>query len=193
MSETHAEIRCEASAMALWWDLVREAEAEIEQRLDEDMESYLVFLLMRHLGSVGLGQRVMALDYLSALQADGGRRRHGLQEVGDACLLLSGFFPEQAERRRVPLSYFLNLGRSAYDELAECLRAGMEALYRQLSWGFADLVAVLSAIRRRVPDQAGPSPLLAFELARAPGPWQLQRAEQAFPGAVLIEASMRPC
>src|SRR2546430_6955889 len=104
--------------MELWTDLVHEAERGAATRLDEELESYLVFLLMGHTRDVQLGRNAVALDYLLARAESGTRLKQELREVGDRCLLLAGLYPEQAERRLVSIRYFLELGSHAYDELA---------------------------------------------------------------------------
>ena len=93
--------------LALWTDLVREAESAVGTRLDEELESYLVFLLIAHTRDVHLHGNAVALDYLLARAGGGTQRREELRQVGDRCLLLAGFYPEQAERRMVTVDYFL--------------------------------------------------------------------------------------
>lgn len=97
-----------------WYLLVQEAGTHTRPALDVERESYLVFLLMRHLRDVALGARPVAIDYLEALSRSGSVRGERLQALGDQCLLLAGWYPEQARRRRVSLDYFVRLGQGAY-------------------------------------------------------------------------------
>jgi hypothetical protein len=133
--------------VAQWHALISEAEATSPHRLDETQQSYLVFTLMRFCGRPRFVERVMALDYLHALVAGNSAQCDQLRDVGDQCLLFSGLFPEIAERRMVRVSYFVNLGRSAYDQLS--LRAGLqgESLYTHLARSFIAIVEVLHAVR----------------------------------------------
>jgi hypothetical protein len=79
------------NATALWQDLVREGEQRCGAQLDENSESWLVFTLMRHLGSTGLAEPAMALTYLEALHTAGSAQRSlALQDVGERCLLIAG-------------------------------------------------------------------------------------------------------
>ena len=165
--------------LALWTDLVQEAEQGAATRLDEELESYLVFLLMGHTRDVQLGRNAVALDYLLARAESGRRLKQELRDVGDRCLLLAGLYPEQAARRLVNVGYFLDLGSRAYDELAHALNAGIAQLYDHLAQAFARLVRVLMQVRRRVRDI---EPLLLHECTTGGG---AQRDAQ-FPGAVLL-------
>ena len=102
------------SATAQWHALVGEAEQACATRLGEELESYLVFLLMRYTESPEIANSVLALDYLHSMEAIGHLRETQLREVGDKCLLYSGLFPARAERRRVNSSYYVKLGMGAY-------------------------------------------------------------------------------
>ena len=172
--------------MALWTDLVHEAEHGAATRLDEDLESYLVFLLMGHTRDVQLHRGAVALDYLLARAQSGTRHKQELREVGDRCLLLAGLYPEQAQRRLVNISYFLDLGSCAYEELSNALSASIAQLYGQLARAFAHLVRVLMEMRRQVRDVA---PLVLHELCTSGR--GLDRDPQ-FPGLVLLPGNAAP-
>lgn len=166
--------------LALWTDLVHEAEHGAATRLDEDLESYLVFLLMGHTRDVQLGRNAVALDYLLARAETGARLRQELRDVGDRCLLLAGLYPEQAQRRLVNIRYFLEVGSHAYGELASALRAGVADLYGHLAQAFSHLVRVLMELRRRMHEIA---PLVLHELCTT---GQGVDRDPMFPGAVLL-------
>jgi hypothetical protein len=151
----------------LWHDLVREGEQRAQQRLDEDAESYLVFTLMRHHRDAPLAHRTMALELLEALQRSGRRREDELRDVGDRCLLLAGFYPDLAQRRRVDLGYFIALGRGAYAQLADEMRAALARLYAQLAEDFDRLVQVLMAVRGLSGEWRGPDAFARHDLALA--------------------------
>ncbi len=179
-------ILTENAVTALWHDLVREAEQRGRAPLDAELESYLVFLLMRHLRDARLGDHVLALDYLQALQQRGTQRGQELRDVGDRCLLIAGLYPHQAEQRLVSLDYFIALGANAYSELAARARNAVADLYEQLASGFARLVRVLVELRR-IANADALSALSRHALAIAdPG------IAHDFPGAVaLAPASQR--
>ena len=175
-----ADILTRETVTALWQELVRDAERKAGRPLGEDLESYLVFTLMRHYRDAPLAHRVVALEWLEALQRDGRQREDELRDVGDRCLLIAGLYPELAQRRRVPLAYFVDVGRSAYDQLASELRAALAELYAQLARAFAQLVRVLVEVRQLSGEWQGLAPLDRHALA-------LQAGEpDAFAGAILV-------
>ncbi len=141
------------SAAAQWHALVGEAARRCRRTLDEDLESYLVFLLMRFAGEAGLTARVMALDYLRALDTHGSQRGARLRDVGDRCLLFCGLFPGLGARRRVSPGYFVGLGRSAYREAAAARARSQRRLFERLSAAFVVLTDVLQATRAAAPDE----------------------------------------
>jgi hypothetical protein len=137
----------EPTATAQWHALVSEAEAACQHRLDPALESYLVFLLMRFVEKPELAGGALALDYLRGMESAGGVRRDRLRAVGDQCLLYAGLFPQRAERRLVRISYFVALGRTAYQAVAESVRHQGAEVYAQLSDDFTSLRDVLQATR----------------------------------------------
>src|SRR3972149_2043816 len=124
---------------AQWHALVNEAQAAADCQLDQELESYLVFVLMRFADRPELAARIFALDFLKGTLAAGHVRQTRLRDVGDQCLLYSGLFPEQAEQRHVSVNYFVDLGRTAYQELAALLEHGSAAMFAQLASGFVSL------------------------------------------------------
>lgn len=135
------------TSTAQWHALVSEAEQACATRLDEELESYLVFLLIRFTARPDLASRVLALDFLNSLDVHGRMQEEQLRDVGDQCLLYSGFYPEQAQRRLVRSAYFVDLGRSAYGMLAERLRHATAEVYGQLAHAFVNLRDVLQTMR----------------------------------------------
>ena len=130
----------------LWHDLVLEGEQKRNLELGEELESYLVFALMRHLGDDTLASRIMALDWLQASEAPAQSGAEALREVGDRCLLVAGLFPKLAERRRVDGDYFVRLGRGAYAGAAQRTRRADASLLANLVEAFHSLVDVLRAL-----------------------------------------------
>lgn len=150
-----SQIELQPTTTALWHALVNEAELAADQPLDTELESYLVYLLMRYTDRPEIARQVMALDFLASQLASGQLREDRLRDVADACLLYSGLYPQRAERRRVRASYYVDLGRSAYMQLSGITLQQIATLYNRLSDSFVQLMDVLSAIRRfhRKPDR----------------------------------------
>jgi hypothetical protein len=156
-----------------WQALVAEAEALSGVQLDEDLESYLVFTLMRYLRRPEMTQRILALDFLEAFQQSHPQRNEALRDVGDQCLLFSGLFPRRAERRRVRVSYYVKLGRSAYQNLADSLSKTAD-LFAHLAEEFIAAMDTLQAIRVLGQQTTGLLPAQAYEL------WQDTASRQAY-------------
>lgn len=152
------------SATAQWHALVGEAEQACATRLGEDLESYLVFLLMRYTESPEIANSVLALDYLHSMEAVGHLRETQLREVGDKCLLYSGLFPARAERRRVNSSYYVKLGMGAYAALATALAQLKAKLFEDLSQQFVKLMDILQTMRELGNGKPCLQPLQAMEL-----------------------------
>jgi len=153
------------TSTAQWHALVSEAQSACGCILHEELESYLVFLLMRFADKPHMLARVLALDYLNSNKAAAGHgRQQQLRDVGDHCLLFSGLFPQQAERRMVKVSYFVDLGRVAYQQIADLTASGMTALYAELAREFVSLMDILQTMRELQGSQSGLTPINAFEL-----------------------------
>lgn len=148
---------------AQWHALVAEAQQACQHHLDEHLESYLVFMLIRFTERADLLARAMALEFLDAQADHGSQQPDRLRDVGDKCLLFSGLFPRLAEKRLVRVSYFVRLGRSAYHQLAARLDHRSDCLYAQLAEAFVPVMDVLQAMRG-LSGQPVLGPLAAAEL-----------------------------
>lgn len=137
----------QGSAAELWQALVREACSRCGQALDEAQESYLVFVLLRHQRDGHLLARTQALEWLDAQLRVGSARSDALRDVGDRCLLIAGLFPALAQRRRVSVEYFVDLGRGAYQGVADSGRSAYADLFAQLASTYHQLVRTLRAVR----------------------------------------------
>jgi len=131
----------------VWQALVQEAAARAGRPLDETEESYLVFVLLRYQKDAWLLSHIQGLDWLHAQQQVGSARVEALRDVGDRCLLVAGLFPDLAQRRRVSVDYFIDIGRGAYQGAAEAARRAYASLYEQLARGYRDLVLTLGEMR----------------------------------------------
>ena len=131
----------------LWQSLVHEAGERLHAPLDESRESYLVFVLLRYQRDDSLLARTLALEWFAAQANVGSARADALRDVGDRCLLIAGLFPGLAERRRVGVDYFIDLGRGAYLEVAQASRDAYAALFEQLARSYRELVRTLRAMR----------------------------------------------
>lgn len=130
-----------------WHALVNEAQAATRLILNENTESYLVFLLMRFSQGPKLVESIVALDFLESMHRPRPLQMQFLRDVGDKSLLFCGLFPGIAERRHVSLNYFFDLGQAAYLTVGELEKKHSADLYFQLSEQFATLQQILQAMR----------------------------------------------
>ena len=144
--------------VALWHDIVHEAEAACETTLQHELEAYLVFLLNRYINKPEIAKQAMATALMQALEFSPRTRESALQGVGDTCLLFSGLFPGIAEKRRVKISYFVSLGRGAYFSISK----KNDDLYHLLSQQFVSIMDILQAIRSQTHGDL--LPLEAYDL-----------------------------
>ena len=158
----------EPTAQAQWQSLVHEAQSACDHHLDETLESYLVFLLMRFAARPHCTARIMAEDYLRSQALQGEQRAEKLRDVGDHCLIFSGLFPQLAERRLVRISYFVNIGRSSYRQLADVLDRSWSSVYQNLSDAFIILMDILHAMRG-LDGESVLTPLQAMDLWQETG------------------------
>jgi len=141
------ELILHPTEISQWHALVNEAQAATSLVLDENTESYLVFLLMRFAQGPKLIESVLALDFLESMQALPQRRIELLRDVGDKSLLFCGLFPGIAEKRHLNLSYFIDMGQTAYLTVSEMEDYQTADLFLQLSTKFLNLQQVLQAMR----------------------------------------------
>ena len=130
-----------------WHALVNEAQASTRLILNESMESYLVFLLMRFSQTTQLIESVLAIDFLDSIHMTGRRQIELLRDVGDKSLLLCGLFPGMAARHHVGLNYFTDMGQAAYLTVGELQERNMAELYLQLGNQFSTMKQILQAMR----------------------------------------------
>jgi len=136
----------QASPVALWHSLICDAEAAATYHLDEELQSYVVFLLMRFADNPDISNKILALEYIKSLNCHGRRHHDRLRDVGDTCLLYAGLFPGRAKRKRVSSHYFTDLGRGAYQVLSDNPAHVQHQVYQRLSETFVHITHILQAI-----------------------------------------------
>ena len=130
-----------------WHALVYEAQAASKLILNEDTESYLVFLLIRFTQTTELIESILALDFLESMQQENKRPVDQFQSLGDKSLLLSGLFPGITEKRGVCSDYYSKLGQAAYQTAGKFEDHPQAPLYLTLSEEFFNLQQILQAMR----------------------------------------------
>ncbi|HKY70170.1 MAG TPA: hypothetical protein VJ205_04670 [Gammaproteobacteria bacterium] len=135
------------TSTASWYSLLLDAQKASNTSLIEEIESYLVFLLMRFVQKPELASSVLGLEFINALQNLSATRQARLQEVGDKCLLLTGLFPERTQKKQLKMSYFVHLGQIAYRMLSLSEPKNLAKLYDNLCVQFVPAMDVLQATR----------------------------------------------
>ena len=126
-------------------------------------EHYLVQLLATY-ASQSIDDAPLGLKLLEALGATPRERRERLREVGDTSLFVSGFWSDSFAHRAVDVDYYIDLGGSAYGELARTgpgwRRDPNCDVYGALSENFARFVDVLALISRRIMPPSSPQDIV---------------------------------
>lgn len=143
------------TSVALWQEIIKGAENRCSVVLKDELEIYLVSLLIRFTNKPEVAKQIMATAFLNALHTAKNERSVSLQLVGDQCLIFAGLFPKAAEKKLVKLNYFVDLGRSAYSQISHATND----LFGSLSLEFVVLMDVLQSIR----SSHDLSPLEAYE------------------------------
>jgi hypothetical protein len=159
-----------STPIALWHDIIHEAEAACTVSLKEEVEAYLVYLLVRYVDKPEMVKQVIASEFMEGLKYSPHKRAQAMQDVGDKCLLFSGLFPQMAEKRLVKISYFVNIGQSAYETLSKTHTDVYGLLARQ----FVSLMDILQAIRRYSKEISDLLPMQAYDL------WNEAGSQRAF-------------
>lgn len=150
--------------VAQWYELITEAESTCSIKLGEQVESYLVFMLMRFLQKPDIAHSTLALEFLENIERVGSHRLDHLRDVGDKCLLFSGFFPARARRKRVSVTYFVRLGQTAYQTLADQTGKNWAVLYSALTQQFIPMMDILQTIRDGAQKDPSLTPMEALSL-----------------------------
>ena len=133
--------------LSQWYTIVNEAQASTNLVLDEGVESYLVFLLMRFSQNPHLMESIVALDFLESMRSSSKKQVALMREVGDKSLLFCGLFPGMASKRHVKLDYFSCMGQAAYLTVSELEEPSSSDLYIRLSTQFTTLQHILESMR----------------------------------------------
>ncbi len=119
---------------------------------DQLTEHYLVHLLAAY-AAQPIEDRPLALRLFEAIAASPRERRTTLREIGDTALFISGFWGDSLGRRAVDVDYYIDMGGTAYAELARGI-PGTSAepfgpVFGELAANFTRFVEVLMTISHR--------------------------------------------
>jgi hypothetical protein len=154
----------ESNATVYFHDLIVEAQERQNLRVHEDVEFYLVNLLVDYL-SINAAQQTdcLALTYAKAQASPHGERILLFKQLADSSLYFAGFFQEFFLKKGLDLSYCITMGSNAYQQLADLMRGGGKAeknvarLYRDMARTFRQSVVLLLDVSQRTIHQGEPS------------------------------------
>jgi len=175
-----------ATPVSLWQEVIHEAEATCDITLQDELEAYLTLLLVRYTTKSDISQNLMAPKFLQGIECNKKERELALQSVGDNCLIFSGFFPGIAEKRLVKISYFTNMGRTAYATISE----KQSDIYSSLSEHFISLMDVLQSVRiysHQYPDLL---PIQAYDLWNETGSQRALKVLKQYTNATPLSGTL---
>jgi hypothetical protein len=153
-------IRPVASLTEYFKDSVAEAMQRQQIEADEHTSYYIVNLLTLFARSEALfdeteqGRELtpVARVLADAVECSDAERNFALQRVGDVSLFVAGFLGESLGRRLVDVTYYVQVGGSAYGALAAHVRGSARgrafgSVFSELAEKFQDFVDVLTEIR----------------------------------------------
>jgi len=145
------EILRHASVSEFFYDVLTEALDHQHLDASEEAGHYLVGLL-GEFTKARITDEPLSMLLVGSAQSAPSERVKALKEVGDTTLYVSGFFAESLERKLVDTSYYMGLGKTAYQELSNRLgtHSSVAAVYRELADKFPRFVDVLVDVRSQV-------------------------------------------
>jgi len=175
-----------ATPVSLWQEIIHEAEETCDVILQEELEAYLVFLLVRYTTKPDIAKNLMAAQFLQGIEFNKKERELALQNVGDNCLLFSGLFPGIAEKRLVKISYFTNMGRTAYATISE----KSNDIYSSLSQQFVSLMDVLQSVRLYSDQYPDLLPIQAYDLWNETGSQRALKVLRQYSSATPLNVTL---
>jgi hypothetical protein len=166
-------IQLPTSSLSAFYTLVEEARQLSMSRVNDELQSYLVLLLMQWVKSPQIADNIFALDFLENIKKTRTANLQVLREIGDKCLIFSGLFPGNARRRLVNVSYYVQLGQNAYLTLSRHSHDKLSELYEKLGQNFVPLMDILHTIREM--DRKGN----ALDLLEAEDLWNKTHSDHA--------------
>ena len=161
-----------------WRALLTLAQQNAQIFLPEALEEYVIALLYRTLGSAGSANAAQTARFARQL-VEGARADHeDLASVGDHCLLFSGLFPDHASRNCIPVNYFVQVGRQAYQDHATRVAGHERALYLALAAQYVSMLDIFLTMRGESDSRPCLDGLNAYQLWREAGSvrgWQVLR------------------
>ncbi len=171
-------INQQSGITAQWHELITDAQSANGIQLNTHLESYLVHTLIHYSQRPEIAARIFAIDYMLAQHEQGQVRSSQLRELADQCLLYAGLFPQHAKQRHVRVSYYVDIGRSAYLDLSNGEHLWAD-IFVQISDKFVTLMDTLLAIHSLNESANHDEPAYPLDPLLALQVWQDTQSQQA--------------
>ncbi|WP_119343986.1 hypothetical protein [Facilibium subflavum] len=136
----------EKTAISAMYHLVQEGEKNSGVFLEEDLQAFIVYALLRNIRNNALKDFVFAEELLSAIQSMSIKR---LEVILDHALIYAGMYPKRVKKAGLSKTYYCDIGISASEHLSVYhakLRSSYEEVYRKIAKQFDELVYVLKSL-----------------------------------------------
>lgn len=140
------------------------------------VKKYLVGLLQHYLDARNLyddesvdevGRKkpqTLAEMYMIAMQSETSVKIEMLKKLADRSLYICGFFSDSLQKKIVDIDYYIDMGGTAYGNLAHCTREdSLSKVYKSFSQRFLDFVEVLSVLSQNVQLQSNQNILRMYD------------------------------
>lgn len=154
-----AQIQLAISPSEFFRDKVNEAASTLHIELEEHIEFYLVNLLSefavqspaKQTEDIGGIETPLTFMLERALEASPERRLKIMKKMGDVSLYVSGYFQDYFNRKLFNISYYMDMGRSAYRSVSHLMSDvhgddHFASMYGELSSRFHQCVEIFATI-----------------------------------------------
>ena len=138
----------EKTALGAFYKLVQEGQDKIGVSLEQDLEAFLVFALLRNMDQIYLKDVNFALEILDAIQTT---HINQLEVILDKSLIIGGLYPKRVSKLGVSPNYIYGVGMMACDHLVayyKKIRSGYADIYNKIKRRFEILIVLLQSLRR---------------------------------------------
>ena len=111
----------------------------------DELHCYVLCVLQENLYNVAVGETCLGIAFMEAQHMQSFHKMRALREIADTCLLVSGLFPESAQR--VSPFFYMQIGQSSYDILSELSDKNMAMFYQHMADDFEQAVELLLHMR----------------------------------------------
>ena len=91
--------------------------------------------------------KIICTDLLDKSSIGAKTLENKLQDIGDTCLIFTGFYPGIAHRRNVSDNYYIDIGKTAYDTLSINQKDSSGEVYKLLCQQFVPITNVLKGMQ----------------------------------------------